>query len=162
MKLLLLISFLIFSGCSLYHTRTNTLKSNHYIDKAVNYLRSGKPSLAEISIELASHYDPENPAVYDARGCLAFARGDYEIAESMFLKAIDISPNYHRAHYNLAQVKLFNSKPVQAYEIMKNLINIYPDDVEYRNFNKELLKINNFTESEIIKEKEYLEVIKSG
>lgn len=163
MRLLLLFNLIILSGCSIYSARgANTLKSNQYVDKAVGYLKQARINLAETSIELAAHYDRNNPAVADARGCLAFARGEFEKAEVFFVDAIDRAPNYYRAYYNLAQLKLFNNQPYTAQEIMQVALDANPDELEYRKFYQKLLKLNNASKTDIVKEQEYLEVIKSG
>lgn len=59
---------------------------------------------AEAALELARDLVPNDARVTDGLGCIEWRRGNIEMAEYLFKKAVEFNPEYDRAYAHLALI----------------------------------------------------------
>ncbi|MEA3396382.1 MAG: tetratricopeptide repeat protein, partial [Chloroflexota bacterium] len=79
----------------------------------------------EISGDLVEEYAPEVNELLD-RGLSAFRQDDYEQAERLFLRALELAPQATRGYNNLATVYAYQDKHAQAKKMFHAALEIDP------------------------------------
>jgi len=79
----------------------------------------------EISGDLVEEYAPEVTDLLD-RGLSAFHQDDYERAERLFLRALELDPQAKRVYNNLATTYAYQGKHAQAKEMFRAALEIDP------------------------------------
>jgi tetratricopeptide (TPR) repeat protein len=86
----------------------------------------GKNSEARALAERIAHEQPLNGPIWEALGFTAVARHDYREAAQDYQRAIEIRPQSHVAHYNLAKVLLELGNKEQAAAQARIAVSLYP------------------------------------
>ena len=72
-----------------------------YVNLAILEVDNGHDEKARRLIDAALDLDPDYAPALNQRGMLLRRNGDFSGAESAYLKAVTVSPDYALAHYNL-------------------------------------------------------------
>lgn len=72
----------------------------------------------------------DDPEYWTGLGIDAYNRGDLSAAESSFRKALELKSDYHYARYNLARVLIAAGEPAAAAELLDQLIELDPGDLD--------------------------------
>jgi hypothetical protein len=86
--------------------RTNPPAPIHWDHIVWGYIKMGKIAEARTLAERIASEQPRNAPILEALGFTAIARGQYSEAAQDYQRAIEIRPQSHVAHYNLARVFL--------------------------------------------------------
>ncbi len=73
---------------------------------------------------------PDDPEYWTGRGIDAYREGRLAEAESAFRQALELSPEYEYAKYNLARVLISNESVGEAATLLDELIAQDPDDID--------------------------------
>ncbi len=92
------------------------------------YLQSGNTIEADKYLKTAIEKDPTNPDLYFAKGNVLEKNGNIKEAVATYQKALEISPKYFNAYYNLGVI-YFN----KAAKILEEAGNIPPNQVKKYN-----------------------------
>jgi tetratricopeptide (TPR) repeat protein len=68
------------------------------------YVRMGKPDMAKTVATRVAAEQPNNSAIQEALGYIAGTEGDYPVAIEHYRRAVELRPDSHVAHYNLAKM----------------------------------------------------------
>ncbi|MDH4457857.1 MAG: tetratricopeptide repeat protein [Nevskia sp.] len=89
--------------------------SGPFTDLAIIQYQSKQPDLAVANFEKAARLNPENAVAWNWLGLIAREGRDYAKAESAYVKALEIKPDYAAAHFNLAVLHdLYTRRPAEA------------------------------------------------
>jgi tetratricopeptide (TPR) repeat protein len=86
--------------------RTDPPVPIHWDHIVWGYIKMGKIAEARTLAERIASEQPRNGPILEALGFTAIARGQYSEAAQDYQRAIEIRPQSHVAHYNLAKVFL--------------------------------------------------------
>ena len=87
---------------------------------------------ANAALNLAGELDSKDARVIDGLGSLAFKKGNYNLAEKYFYKAIFTNPRYARAYGNMALLKQVRKQPEKAISYYKQGLLLDPHDYKMR------------------------------
>ncbi len=73
---------------------------------------------------------PDNPAYWTYRGITAYLDERYADAIDDFEKALDLSPDYRYARYDLARALIANDQPAAAVEVLADHLSRVPEDLD--------------------------------
>jgi len=88
---------------------------------------------AEAALGLARELKPGDPRIYDGLGCLAFRRGNLDLAEYFFKKALERDLLYDRAYAHLALIAQERGDIESALELLKIAVETNPTNYRSRN-----------------------------
>ncbi|HMW75366.1 MAG TPA: tetratricopeptide repeat protein, partial [Saprospiraceae bacterium] len=102
-----------------------------YVNLAACYTMTGEDSLAIVNYEKSIKMDSTLMVVYMNYGWLYFKHKDYDNAERIFLKGVNLRNEYVPVKGRLCQVYLAQNKLGKVKEQLKLIKAIYPDDWRY-------------------------------
>ena len=113
--------------------------SNHYSAEAqraltsgVVYLRAGRLLEADAAFRASLELQPSAEA-YDGIGCVSFLKGEFDMAQEMFVKAHEINPSYARAVAHAAFVEEKRGSKHAAEMLFNQALWEDPADIQIRN-----------------------------
>jgi tetratricopeptide (TPR) repeat protein len=92
------------------------------------YIKMGKIAEARNVAERIATEQPNNGPILEALGFTDIARGQYSEAVQDYQRAIEVRPNSHVAHYNLAKLYLKLGDRERAAAEATIAVNLYPAD----------------------------------
>ena len=98
--------------------------------KGIRHVKAGRLKLAEESYKKVLKKDKNNIDALRLLGLLAFKTKDYEIAERLFLKVLQLDPSFSLAWDNLAKLYRIQNKLVKSIPAFENLIKLDPKNFE--------------------------------
>ena len=98
--------------------------------KGIRHVKAGRLKLAEESYKKVLKQDKNNIDALRLLGLLAFKTKDYEIAERLFLKVLQLDPSFSLAWDNLAKLYRIQNKLVKSIPAFENLIKLDPKKLE--------------------------------
>ncbi|GAH37474.1 unnamed protein product, partial [marine sediment metagenome] len=133
----------IFMERGLYNTALKYFKeSEKYFDLrglpqnlAIVYLAKGETDNAITELKRAISYqlrEETMPPLYNELGNTYLKLEKYELAETAFMDALKIDPNFVMAHYGLAGTYLGQNKIEKALVELKKVVELAPDSEEAR------------------------------
>ena len=102
--------------------------SNAYFNLGLYHYRNGTYTSAEQMFEEYKRRVPTDPDVYENLGEVSLKLGKTEIAETHFLKAIEIDPQYVAARLGLSELYLSKGELNKSDEWFKEYSKMRPDD----------------------------------
>lgn len=81
---------------------------------------------------------PENAAYLNNLGVTLYQLGQYEAAESHFLKAISHDPTFHASYFHLAHLALHRDRPEESKRYAEQAVAYNADEIEYIAFYSEI------------------------
>jgi 4-amino-4-deoxy-L-arabinose transferase-like glycosyltransferase len=106
--------------------RINPPAPIHWDHIVWGYIKMGKIAEARTLAERIASEQPRNGPILEALGFTAIARGQYSEAAQDYQRAIEIRPQSHVAHYNLAKVFLQLGDRSQAAAEAKIAVSLHP------------------------------------
>ena len=98
--------------------------------KGIRHVKAGRLKLAEESYKKVLKKDKNNIDALRLLGLLAFKTKDYEIAERLFLKVLQLDPSFSLAWDNLAKLYRIQNKLLKSIPAFENLIKLDPGNFE--------------------------------
>ncbi len=98
--------------------------------KGIRHVKAGRLKLAEESYKKVLKKDKNNIDALRLLGLLAFKTKDYEIAEKLFLKVLQLDPSFSLAWDNLAKLYRIQNKLLKSIPAFENLIKLDPRNFE--------------------------------
>ena len=98
--------------------------------KGIRHVKAGRLKLAEESYKKVLKKDKNNIDALRLLGLLAFKTKDYEIAERLFLKVLQLDPSFSLAWDNLAKLYRIQNKLLNSIPAFENLIKLDPRNFE--------------------------------
>ena len=95
-------------------------------------LESGDYQSAQISINQALHFHPQNGGYHYSAGHIALACSDFEKAESLFREAIKFAPKETKAEVSLAYTLAQSGNVVEAFSHYRELAKTHSNDIYIR------------------------------
>ncbi|MCG3172683.1 MAG: Beta-barrel assembly-enhancing protease [Myxococcota bacterium] len=89
---------------------------------------TGQYDTAETAFEKAIMLDYRDPAVLASLGSLELRREDYDNALAHFERALVEAPDYFRAHYSIALIRIAREQWAEAETSLKEALRIQPED----------------------------------
>jgi tetratricopeptide (TPR) repeat protein len=96
------------------------------LESAKQHIVEKRYRVAEKLLEKIKKIDPENPEVYSLSGDMHLIIGEYDLAESDFLVAIELSKRKDREYFRLGQVYLLKKDAKKAIAAFGSAINENP------------------------------------
>ncbi len=90
------------------------------------YINMHRIPEAQALAERISKEQPDNGPIFEALGYTAVVRRDYAAAEKAFQRAVELRPNSHVAHFNLARAYLALGDRSHAAEEAARAVRLYP------------------------------------
>jgi tetratricopeptide (TPR) repeat protein len=106
--------------------RTNPPVPIHWDHIVWGYIKMGKIAEARTLAERIASEQPRNGPILEALGFTAIARQQYSEAAQDYQRAIEIRPQSHVAHYNLAKVLLQLGDRERAAAEANIAVSLYP------------------------------------
>ena len=98
--------------------------------KGIRHVKAGRLKLAEESYKKVLKKDKNNIDALRLLGLLAFKTKDYEIAERLFLKVLQLDSSFSLAWDNLAKLYRIQNKLLKSIPAFENLIKLDPGNFE--------------------------------
>ena len=98
--------------------------------KGIRHVKAGRNNLAEESYKNVLKKDKNNVDALRLLGLLAFKQNNYPIAETLFVRAIKLNPNFKLLWENLAKCYRLQNKFIQAKKAFQNLLKLDPNNYE--------------------------------
>ena len=92
-----------------------------------NHLSSGIPGVANLTLKILDN--PEDPDLYHDRAALYFSEGVLDTAEEDWRKAIELDGENPEYYHRLSDVLMDNNRPMDAIEVMEDVVELYPDRI---------------------------------
>lgn len=112
------------------------LKLRELLKQSVVELRLGTPDAldrAQASLEIARELHPKDARVLDGLGCVAWRKGNVNLAESFFKKSLEQDQNYSRPWAHLALVAEARGHYNAANGLLRKAIAVNPMNFMARN-----------------------------
>lgn len=77
-----------------------------YFNRAITLAMMGYPKMALDDLKIVSRAKPQKADVYFVKGQIFESLGREKLAERMYMKSLDIDPNFYRAAHSLANIHL--------------------------------------------------------
>lgn len=100
---------------------------------ATQDLRANKLAPAEAALKLAQELSPDDPRVLDGLGCVAWRRGNYDLAEEFFKRALSQNGLYDRGYMHLAFIAAERGDSRAAEELLRISLQLNPLNFRARN-----------------------------
>ena len=107
---------------------TNESYSELY--KGIRHVKAGRNKLAEEAYKNVLKKDKNNVDALRLLGLLAFRQRNYDVAEILFIRAIQLNPNFILLWENLAKCYRLQNKLEHAKKAFKNLLKLDPKNDE--------------------------------
>ena len=107
---------------------TNESYSELY--KGIRHVKAGRNKLAEEAYKNVLKKDKDNVDALRLLGLLAFRQRNYDVAEILFIRAIQLNPNFILLWENLAKCYRLQNKLEHAKKAFKNLLKLDPTNDE--------------------------------
>jgi len=107
---------------------TNESYSELY--KGIRHVKAGRNKLAEEAYKNVLKKDKNNVDALRLLGLLAFRQRNYDVAEILFIRAIQLNPNFILLWENLAKCYRLQNKLEHAKKAFKNLLKLDPTNDE--------------------------------
>lgn len=127
------------------------------------YLELEEDSLAEVAFEKSLAIKDDNPKALTGMGVVFANRGDYDSAESWYLKAIEADDKYGKAYSSLLMIELRRENYPSAVRLGEKALSLEPNDDGVRgnlmaayHFNGQLEKRDSLLEVLRMNDYEYL------
>ncbi|MBF0551216.1 MAG: tetratricopeptide repeat protein, partial [Deltaproteobacteria bacterium] len=101
-----------------------------HLQLAMVHLQALDLDKAMEEIQKARSISPSSPRSYYAGGLVLEAKKEYRKAEKVYLKAVELSPKFVRAHERLSSIYIPLGEPDKAIAHLKKTIEISPRNVE--------------------------------
>ena len=98
--------------------------------KGIRHAKAGRLKLAEESYKKVLKKEKNNIDALRLLGLLAFKTKDYEIAERIFIKVLQLDPSFSLAWDNLAKLYRIQNKLLKSIPAFENLIKLDPSNFE--------------------------------
>ena len=98
--------------------------------KGIRHVKAGRLRLAEEAYKKVLKKDKNNIDALRLLGLLAFKTKDYDIAEKLFLKVLQLDPSFLLAWDNLAKLYRVQNKLLKSIPAFENLIKLDPRNFE--------------------------------
>ena len=133
-KVLLVIFLSFFLGCAVQQPASmeEKLSAKQLIDKGVLLLRAQHISEAKAAFQLSLELD-YTAAALDGLGSVAFASGEYRLAEDYFIRAYRTNNSYSQSLANLAILYDLSGNIVEAKKLYKRALEENPKNLQLRN-----------------------------
>jgi len=92
--------------------------------KGIRHVKAGRLKLAEESYKKVLKKDKNNIDALRLLGLLAFKTKDYEVAERLFLRVLQLDPSFSLAWDNLAKLYRIQNKLLKSIPAFENLIKL--------------------------------------
>lgn len=103
--------------------------SSAYVNKALIYYHQKKYKQAIAMLNMAENLSLNNPYIHNLKGVIYRELGELELAESNYLKAITIWPEYAQAYLNIAVfTELYRGDFEQAKLYYQTYLSFKPED----------------------------------
>lgn len=109
-----------------------------YYSLALLYAELNRVDDAIVQLKNATKIMPKNIRVYYNLGLLYDKKQEYKNAENSFISGLKVDANNEGLLYALAYMYSKSSQKVKAKNIVKRLIELYPNNQQYRNFLSQL------------------------
>lgn len=106
--------------------------SNSYARETLFYLSQSDYENALKTIEKGCSKDPQNPALLELKGRIAYQQGRLKEASDILEGIIRTNPDFAQAYNTLALVSIENEKPEEGLPLVETAINISPADVSFK------------------------------
>jgi tetratricopeptide (TPR) repeat protein len=116
----------VIAGVSIYLGSTSPPPTVRWDRIAWGYIKMGKIPQARALAERVSREQPDNGAIMEALGYTAIVGEQYEEAARDYQRAIELRPNSHLAHYNLARLYLKLGDRKRAIEQARIAVSLDP------------------------------------
>ena len=107
---------------------TNESYSELY--KGIRHVKAGRNKLAEEAYKNVLKKDKNNVDALRLLGLLAFRQRNYDVAEILFIRAIQLNPNFILLWENLAKCYRLQNKLAHAKKAFENLLKLDPTNDE--------------------------------
>ncbi|MDA9814890.1 sulfotransferase [Gammaproteobacteria bacterium] len=98
--------------------------------KGIRHVKAGRNKLAEVAYKNVLKKDNNNVDALRLLGLLAFRQRNYDIAETLFIRAIRLNPNFILLWENLAKCYRLQNKLDHAKKAFENLLKLDPNNDE--------------------------------
>ena len=105
-------------------------KSYSDLYKGIRHVKAGRLKLAEEAYKNVIKRDKNNIDALRLLGLLAFKTKDYNIAERLFIRVLELDPTFSLAWDNLAKLFRIQNKLSKSIPAFENLIKLDPDNFE--------------------------------
>ena len=105
-------------------------KSYSDLYKGIRHVKAGRLKLAEDAYKNVIKRDKNNIDALRLLGLLAFKTKDYNIAERLFIRVLELDPTFSLAWDNLAKLFRIQNKLSKSIPAFENLIKLDPDNFE--------------------------------
>lgn len=105
-------------------------KSYSDLYKGIRHVKAGRLKLAEEAYKSVIKKDKNNIDALRLLGLLAFKTKDYNIAERLFIRVLELDPTFSLAWDNLAKLFRIQNKLSKSIPAFENLIKLDPDNFE--------------------------------
>ena len=105
-------------------------KSYSDLYKGIRHVKAGRLKLAEEAYKNVIKKDKNNIDALRLLGLLAFKTKDYNIAERLFIRVLELDPTFSLAWDNLAKLFRIQNKLSKSIPAFENLIKLDPDNFE--------------------------------
>ncbi|MBI2062805.1 MAG: hypothetical protein HYT61_01025 [Candidatus Yanofskybacteria bacterium] len=89
------------------------------------YMRNGKTTEAKIEAEISFTIDKEYPPLLNTIGGIAFKDGNYDLAETAFLKAIELAPHIPLGYINAGRLYYLTGQYEKTKEMFDSALGAY-------------------------------------
>ncbi|EMO84364.1 tetratricopeptide repeat protein [Leptospira santarosai] len=121
--------FILFVSSVLFATDTNRNEAKKLFERSMKTLKPDEKILLRKQIIEIS---PESDYGYFSRGYIAEMEKDFENAETLYLKAIEINPKFGQAFANLGYLMMNLGKPYgYAMDYYQNAIQLEPNNSDF-------------------------------
>jgi tetratricopeptide (TPR) repeat protein len=107
-----------------------TNKSYSELYKGIRHVKAGRNKLAEEAYKNVLKKDKNNVDALRLLGLLAFRQRNYDVAEILFIRAIQLNPNFILLWENLAKCYRLQNKLAHAKKAFENLLKLDPKNDE--------------------------------
>ncbi len=125
-----------------------TPRERFYVERARAY-HDDRPKDARALVEEYAEKYPKDPYILNERAQIAFASGDFETAEPLYQRLVEISPNWVIAYNQLGYISMATGRFTEAEEYFKSYRFIAPDQANpYDSLGELFIALGRYEEAE--------------